>query len=128
MAKVEATLNYGARVELAGAGFDEALADAVELRERARARRSSTPFDDQQVIAGQGTIGLELAEQVPEASSTLVVPVGGGGLASGIALALAALRPERADRRRAGAAMAPLPARRSAGRSPTASRSSSPAS
>ena len=51
------------------------------------------PFEDERVIAGQGTIGLELAEQVPDVE-TVVIPVGGGGLASGIALALRALRPE----------------------------------
>ena len=55
------------------------------------------------MIAGQGTIGLELAEQVPE-DATVVVPIGGGGLAAGIALALRAVAPERAHRRRPGAA------------------------
>jgi threonine dehydratase len=92
MAKVEATVNYGARVELVGQGFDEALAAALELVEE----RGSTfvhAFDDPQVIAGQGTIGLELAEQLQEVE-VVVIPVGGGGLASGVALALRELRPD----------------------------------
>ena len=91
-AKVEATRNYGAQVEMAGETFEEALATAIEQT----ASRGATflhAFEDEQVIAGQGTIGLELAEQVPDLE-TVVVPVGGGGLASGIALALKAIRPE----------------------------------
>jgi threonine dehydratase len=86
MAKVEATVNYGAHVELAGEGFDEALAAALEVVEE----KSATfvhAFDDPQVIAGQGTIGLELAEQMGD-TEVVVIPLGGGGLASGIALAL----------------------------------------
>jgi threonine dehydratase len=92
MAKVEATVNYGARVELVGQGFDEALAAALELVDQ----QGSTfvhAFDDPQVIAGQGTIGLELAEQLEEVE-VVVIPVGGGGLASGIALALREQRPD----------------------------------
>jgi len=92
MAKVEATVNYGAKVELTGEGFDEALAAALEATE------TSGPtfvhaFEDEAVIAGQGTIGLEIAEQLPDLE-TLVVPIGGGGLASGIALALRELKPD----------------------------------
>ena len=91
MAKVDATRNYGARVELEGAGFDESL----QAAERFVASSGATfvhAFEDERVIAGQGTIGLELAEQLPELD-TLVLPVGGGGLASGIAIALRALKP-----------------------------------
>jgi threonine dehydratase len=91
MAKVEATVNYGANVELSGEGFEEALAAAVE-RAEATGATFVHAFEDQRVIAGQGTIGLELAEQLPDLE-TLVVPVGGGGLASGIALALRELMP-----------------------------------
>jgi len=91
MAKVDATRNYGARVELAGAGFDESLAAALELVEVTGATFVHA-FEDERVIAGQGTIGLELAEQLPELE-TLVVPIGGGGLAAGIAIALRELRP-----------------------------------
>lgn len=92
MAKVEATQSYGARVELGGEAFEEALAAALELAESSGATFVH-PFEDERVIAGQGTIGLELAEQLPGVG-TVVVPVGGGGLAAGIALALRELRPE----------------------------------
>ena len=91
MAKVDATRNYGARVELTGAAFEDALQSSLE-----RAEQSGTTFvhafEDPVVIAGQGTLGLELAEQIDELG-TVVVPVGGGGLASGVAIALRALRP-----------------------------------
>jgi threonine dehydratase len=92
MAKVDATRNYGARVELAGAMFDDCLAGALAHVEAAGATFVH-PFEDPLVIAGQGTIGLELAEQVPDAE-TVVIPIGGGGLAAGMSLALRALRPE----------------------------------
>jgi threonine dehydratase len=92
MAKVDATRNYGAHVELVGAGFDESLAAAEEHVARTGATFVHA-FEDERVIAGQGTIGLELAEQLPEAR-TFVVPIGGGGLGSGIAIALRALRPD----------------------------------
>jgi threonine dehydratase len=92
MAKVDATRNYGARVELGGAVFDDALA-AAEEHVASCGATFLHPFEDEVVIAGQGTIGLELAEQVPQAQ-TVVVPIGGGGLASGIATALKAVRPD----------------------------------
>jgi threonine dehydratase len=91
MAKVDATKNYGARVELVGEGFDEAF-EASQAHVEAVGATFVHPFEDELVIAGQGTIGLELAEQLPELE-TVVVPVGGGGLASGISLALVELRP-----------------------------------
>jgi threonine dehydratase len=91
MAKVEATVNYGAKVELTGEGFDEALSAALDFTEKTGATFVHA-FEDETVIAGQGTIGLEVAEQLPELE-TLVVPVGGGGLASGIALALREVAP-----------------------------------
>jgi threonine dehydratase len=86
MAKVEATKSYGAEVEMGGENLEEAIAAARVYV----AENESTfvhPYEDQAVVAGQGTIGLELAEQVPEAE-TVLVPVGGGGLAAGIGLAL----------------------------------------
>jgi threonine dehydratase len=92
MAKVDATRNYGARVELCGAMFDDALAAALE-HVQATGATFVHPFEDTLVIAGQGTIGLELAEQVPDAE-TIVIPIGGGGLAAGMSLALRAVRPE----------------------------------
>jgi threonine dehydratase len=86
MAKVEPTKNYGAKAELVGAAFEESLAAALKYAEETSATFVH-PYEDETVIAGQGTIGLELAEQVPQAE-TVVIPVGGGGLAAGIALAL----------------------------------------
>ena len=113
MAKVDAARSYGARVELAGDGFDETAALA-----RARADETGATFvhafEDARVVAGQGTLGLELAEQLPEGLGTVVIPVGGGGLASGIAIALDALRPELRIVGVQAAACAPL-----AGRAPT---------
>jgi threonine dehydratase len=91
MAKVEPTKNYGAQAELRGANFEEALAAALAYVESSGATFVH-PYEDDLVIAGQGTIGLELAEQVPDVG-TVVIPVGGGGLASGIALALRAVKP-----------------------------------
>jgi threonine dehydratase len=91
MAKIDATRNYGAQVELSGAVFDDCLAGALAHAE-ATGATFVHPFEDPVVIAGQGTIGLELAEQVPEAE-TVVIPIGGGGLAAGISLALRALKP-----------------------------------
>ena len=92
MAKVEPTVGYGAEEVLVGAGFEEALAAAVQRVEETNATFIHA-FEDERVIAGQGTIGLELAEQLPEIG-TVLVPVGGGGLAAGIAIALRAKRPE----------------------------------
>jgi threonine dehydratase len=91
MAKVDATRNYGAETVLAGAGFDEALAEAL-ARAEATGATFVHAFEDDAVIAGQGTLGLELAEQLPDVE-TFVLPIGGGGLASGIAIALRELRP-----------------------------------
>jgi threonine dehydratase len=89
--KVAATRGYGAEVVLRGGVFDDCLADALAHAEESGATFVS-PFDDPVVIAGQGTIGLELADQAREAG-TVVVSVGGGGLISGVATALKALRP-----------------------------------
>src|SRR5262245_3094764 len=91
MAKVEACGNYGAEVLLQGARFEDAMQAARDYVDDSGATFGH-PFEDTRVSAGQGTIGLELAEQVPDAS-TVVIPVGGGGLAAGIATALRALRP-----------------------------------
>jgi threonine dehydratase len=93
MAKVEAARGYGANVELAGEGFDEAVDAAGVYQERTGATFVHA-FEDSRVISGQGTLGLELAEQLPPGGATVVIPIGGGGLASGIALALRELRPE----------------------------------
>ena len=92
MAKVEPTKNYGAHVELVGATFEDALAAALKRAEETDGTFVH-PYEDERVIAGQATIGLELAEQVPQAG-TVVIPVGGGGLSSGIGLALRSVRPD----------------------------------
>jgi threonine dehydratase len=92
MAKVDAARGYGARVELVGEGYDECIEAAASF-ERETGAAFVHAFEDARVIAGQGTLGLELAEQLPDAG-TVIVPVGGGGLASGIAIALTELRPD----------------------------------
>jgi threonine dehydratase len=92
MAKVEACHNYGAKTVLTGAYFEDALAAAAQHVEETGGTFIH-PYEDQLVIAGQGTVGLELAEQVPDVE-TVLIPIGGGGLAVGIATALRALRPE----------------------------------
>ncbi len=89
--KVEATRALGARIVLHGATYDEAYARARELQ--AESGATFVPaFDDDEVIAGQGTLGLELADQCPEAG-VVVIPVGGGGLIAGSAVALKARLP-----------------------------------
>ena len=84
--KVLSARRQGAEVVLHGDNYDEAHARAREI-EGARRLVFVHPFDDLRVIAGQGTIGLELADQVPDLDAVLV-PVGGGGLVSGVAVAL----------------------------------------
>ncbi len=91
-AKVEATKSYGANVVLAGHGFDDAVAAAQERVEAGETFVHA--FEDPLVLAGQGTLGLELAEQLAPEVETVVVPIGGGGLAAGVALALNELRPD----------------------------------
>jgi threonine dehydratase len=92
MAKVEPTKNYGAQAVLQGASFEEALAAALEFAD-SKGATFIHPYEDEKVIAGQGTIGLEIADQVAGVQ-TVVIPVGGGGLASGISLALRAVKPD----------------------------------
>jgi len=82
----------GARVLLAGGSYDEAEARAVELAE-SEGRMFVQPFDDPWVVAGQGTVGLELLDQIPELG-TVLIPLSGGGLAGGVAYALKERRPE----------------------------------
>jgi threonine dehydratase len=89
--KIRRTEGYGAQVVLHGASWDASQARAEELA-RARGATLVHPFDDPLVIEGQGTVGLEILEELPEVD-TVVVPVGGGGLIAGVALALKAARP-----------------------------------
>jgi threonine dehydratase len=92
MAKVEAVQNYGAELELAGERFEDAMSAAHRYVEETGATFVH-PFEDPVVIAGQGTIGLEIAEQL-SAVETVLIPVGGGGLAAGVATALRAVKPD----------------------------------
>jgi threonine dehydratase len=91
MAKVDATRNYGAEVDLTGPAFEETIETAQAYVEETGATFVH-PYEDTLVMSGQGTIGLELAEQVDDLE-TVVLPIGGGGLASGISIALRAVRP-----------------------------------
>ena len=91
-AKVEACRNYGAETDLVGADFEDALAAALAHVDETGGTFIH-PYEDQFVVAGQGTIGLELLDQEPEVG-TVLIPIGGGGLALGIATAMRALRPD----------------------------------
>jgi threonine dehydratase len=91
MVKVERTRGFGAEIVLAGENFDEAKADAQKIAE-ARGLTSVHPYDDARVIAGQGTIGLEMLTAQPDLDC-LCVAIGGGGLISGVTLAARTLRP-----------------------------------
>jgi threonine dehydratase len=90
--KVSNTARYGARVVMHGTVYDEAMAEALRIQ-AAEGQTLIHPFDMEPVIAGQGTIGLELLEQCPE-MDVVIVPLGGGGLIAGIALAIKEIRPE----------------------------------
>ena len=87
ISKVAATKSYGAEVVLHGTVYDDAYAKAVEIQAQTGATFLH-PFDDKYVIAGQGTIGLEIYEQLDGNVDTVLVPIGGGGIIAGIATAL----------------------------------------
>nr|WP_295278983.1 threonine ammonia-lyase [uncultured Prevotella sp.] len=91
ISKVEATKRLGAEVCLVPGVYDDAYQKALELRDE-RGYTFVHPFDDENVIAGQGTIGLEILDQLPDVEA-VVVPVGGGGLISGVAFAIKSLNP-----------------------------------
>ena len=91
ISKVEATKSYGAEVCLVEGVYDDAYRKALELRDE-MGYSFIHPFDDEDVIAGQGTIALELAEQIPDLDA-VIVPIGGGGLISGIAFTIKTLNP-----------------------------------
>ena len=92
ISKVEATKRLGAEVCLVSGVYDDAYQKALELKDE-HGYTFVHPFDDENVIAGQGTIGLEILDQLPDVEA-VVVPVGGGGLISGVAFAIKSLRPE----------------------------------
>ena len=91
ISKVEATKRLGAEVKLVPGVYDDAYAEAIRLRDEC-GYSFVHPFDDENVIAGQGTIGLELLDQLPDVEA-VVIPVGGGGLISGVAFAPKSLNP-----------------------------------
>jgi len=92
LTKVSATKGYGADVVLHGANYDEACAEAIR-RSQAEHLTFIHPFDDEAVIAGQGTLGLEMLHQCPDVEA-VVIPIGGGGLISGIACAIKETNPK----------------------------------
>lgn len=92
LSKVTATKSYGANVVLEGLVYDDAYAKAVELQKETGATFLH-PFNDEYVIAGQGTIGLEIFEQMNNKVDTILCPIGGGGIISGVAVAAKALNP-----------------------------------
>ena len=98
IAKAEAARGQGAIAHLGGTGVEDCLVSA-----KARAREGGLafvhPFDDPDIVAGQGTLGLELLEDVPDLAK-VVIPGGGGGLCSGVAIAIKSARPGGRDRRR----------------------------
>ncbi len=91
LSKIMATKSYGANVVLCDGVYDDAYAKAVEIQKN-EGRTFIHPFNDEDVIAGQGTIGLEILKQLPDADA-VIVPIGGGGLISGIACAVKAINP-----------------------------------
>lgn len=92
LSKVKATMELGAKVVLHGTVYDDAYEEARRIQKETGATFIH-PFDDPLVIAGQGTIGLEIMDDLPDVD-TIVVPIGGGGLASGVAAAVKLLHPE----------------------------------
>ena len=91
ISKIEATKRYGAQVCLVEGVYDDAYNRALELREE-RGYTFVHPFDDEDVIAGQGTIGLEIVQEMNDVDA-VIVPIGGGGLISGVAFAIKSMNP-----------------------------------
>lgn len=93
ISKVEATKKYGAEICLVDGVYDDAYQKALQLKEE-KGYTFVHPFDDENVIAGQGTIGIELLDQLSDVDA-VIVPVGGGGLISGVAFSHQKFTPER---------------------------------
>lgn len=92
LSKIQGTKKFGAKVILHGNVYDEAYEKALEIQKREN-RTFIHPFDDPHIISGQGTIGLEILEKLPNVD-TVIIPIGGGGLISGISIALKTLKPD----------------------------------
>ena len=90
--KVQATREYGAAIQLTGTSLEDAVVAAREFAAESGARFIH-PYDDAAIVTGQGTLGIEIVEQIPDAG-TVVIPIGGGGLIAGSAVALKTLRPD----------------------------------
>lgn len=91
LSKIEATRSYGAEVVLVPGVYDDAYAEAIRLRDE-KGYTFIHPFDDYSIMAGQGTIGLEILEQLPDVDM-IITAIGGGGLVSGVAKAVKELKP-----------------------------------
>jgi len=113
MSKIEAARGQGAIVHIGGSSVDACLVAALE-RSETGGLAFVHPFDDPAIVAGQGTLGLELLEDVPDLAK-VVIPVGGGGLCAGVALAIKAARPDVSIVGVQAAACAPFPASMLAG-------------
>ena len=92
LAKIKATRNYGGEVIIVEGAFDDAQAKSYEIQKE-KDLTYVHPFNDEYVIAGQGTIGLEILEQMPDVD-TVIAPIGGGGLLAGIAIAIKSVKPD----------------------------------
>ncbi len=92
LSKVEATSSYDAKIELVGETFQEAY-EYAKCQAKEKGLTFIEPYDDEDIIAGQGTVGLEILEKMPDVE-VIYVPIGGGGLAAGISCAVKSLRPE----------------------------------
>lgn len=113
LSKAQATESYGANIIFHGQSFDEALAHAYVVQQETGATFIH-PFDDERIIEGQGTIGLEILEQLPDVDA-IFCPIGGGGLIAGVAAAVKAVRPDVKIYGVQAAACAGMHASRSAG-------------
>ena len=91
ISKVEATKSYGAEVKLVGSVYDDAYAAAIKYNE-SEGKTFIHPFNDETLIAGQGTVGLEILQEIEDIDA-IVVPIGGGGLISGVAFVAKSLNP-----------------------------------
>ena len=92
LVKVSATREYGAEVILVGANYDETCVDAISLSKE-KGLTFIHPFDDDAVIAGQGTLGIEMLQQIADLDA-VIIPVGGGGLIAGVACAVKEMNPK----------------------------------